>query len=398
MPDGNAMPRIALYLRDLGAGGVQRVMLDLALGLHARGCAVDVVVNRAAGVHAVPDGVRLVELKAGLGAALRGRYLPLRALPQQWRVLTRHVLLSRSGGKKRLPTLVDYLRENAPVALISAFPFCNVTALWAAKLAGVPTRVIVTEHSPLWMTNNPAWRSRLALARCTYPIADAIVAVSAGLADDLARSAGLPRERITVIHNPVVPLDLAERTAVPPPHPWLAERDGPPVIVAAGRLHAQKNFPLLLHAFARLRRARPARLVIFGEGENRARLEALARQLGLANDLALPGFIPNPYAAFARAALFVLSSDYEGLPGVLIQALACGCPVVSTDCPHGPAEILAGGRFGELVPVGDAERLAGAMARTLDRPLPAELLRGRGGEFGQARSVARYLDLATGNA
>jgi glycosyltransferase involved in cell wall biosynthesis len=196
----------------------------------------------------------------------------------------------------------------------------------------------------------------------------------------------------------VVLPDLTERAAAPAPHPWLAQRGGPPVVVAAGRLEGQKNFPLLLEAFARLRRERPARLLILGEGRKRAPLEEQARALGIEDDLALPGFIDNPYAAFSRAALFVLSSDHEGLPAVLIQALACGCPVVSTDCPHGPAEILDHGRYGELVPVRDAPALAAAMARTLDHPLPAQTLRARGGEFSLASSVNRYLELLGSHA
>src|SRR5690606_37626457 len=134
----------------------------------------------------------------------------------------------------------------------------------------------------------------------------------------------------------------------------------PPVLVAAGRLVPQKNFPLLLAAFAQLRAQRPARLLILGEGRERPRLEAAAHELGIAADVALPGHVDNPYAAYARASLFVLSSDWEGLPTVLIEALACGCPIVATDCPSGPAEILQGGRYGSLVPMGDAAALAQA--------------------------------------
>lgn len=187
--------------------------------------------------------------------------------------------------------------------------------------------------------------------------------------------------------------NLAELAAAPPPHPWLAQCDGPPVVVAAGRLDGQKNFTLLLEAFARMRLKRPAKLLIFGEGSKRPQLEARTQALGIDADVALPGFIKNPFSAFSRAALFVLSSDQEGLPGVLIEALACGCPVVATDCPSGPSEILDGGRFGELVPVGDADALAAAMARTLDCPLPAQTLRARGVEFSLASSVNHYLAL-----
>jgi glycosyltransferase involved in cell wall biosynthesis len=169
------------------------------------------------------------------------------------------------------------------------------------------------------------------------------------------------------------------------------------VIVATGRLAPQKNFPLLLQAFALLRRQRPARLLILGEGRLRPQLEALIAELGLGEDVALPGFVTNPYAAFARASLFVLSSDYEGLGNVLIEAMACGCPVVSTNCPSGPAEILEGGRLGELVPVKDAAALSAAMLRALDTPrASADALRRRGAYFSQERSAERYLELLFG--
>jgi glycosyltransferase involved in cell wall biosynthesis len=157
-----------------------------------------------------------------------------------------------------------------------------------------------------------------------------------------------------------------------------------------------KNFSLLLAAFARLRAQRPARLLILGEGRERLRLEAAAHELGIDADVALPGHVDNPYAAFSRASLFVLSSDWEGLPTVLIEALACGCPVVSTDCPSGPAEILERGRYGSLVPVGDAVALAHAMARTLDQPPAPETLRLRSEAFTLERSAGRYLDLLDG--
>jgi glycosyltransferase involved in cell wall biosynthesis len=282
--------------------------------------------------------------------------------------------------------------------LIAASPYCNLNAVWARRLAQVGTRVMLTEHSTLSRRiadkgrKGAKWRELPPLVGWVYRQAEAIVAVSQGVADDLSATAGLPRERITSIYNPVVTPGLAALAAAPAPHPWL-EDGGPPVIVAAGRMVPEKNFPLLIEAFARLRRTRLARLQILGEGEQRGELEALASQLGIAADVALPGFVANPYAAFARAALFVLSSDYEGLGNVVIEALACGCPVVSTDCPSGPAEILDNGRYGELVPVGDAAALSAAMGRALDAPPPREFLRRRGGDFTVENGTRRYLDL-----
>jgi glycosyltransferase involved in cell wall biosynthesis len=170
------------------------------------------------------------------------------------------------------------------------------------------------------------------------------------------------------------------------------------VIVAVGRLAAQKDFATLLRAFARVRERRPARLLILGEGRLRPALEALVAELGLGAAAAMPGYAENPFSALARADLYVMSSRYEGLPGALIQALACGCRVVSTDCPSGPAEILDHGRFGQLVPVGDAAALAEAMLAELDAPPDPERQRARAAQFSVPRAVDAYLDLLRGAA
>jgi glycosyltransferase involved in cell wall biosynthesis len=182
-------------------------------------------------------------------------------------------------------------------------------------------------------------------------------------------------------------------------HRWFRPA-APPVVLAVGSLSARKDFPTLVRAFARVRAERDCRLVILGQAaspkkteEKRGGLMALAGSLGVAADIDLPGFVTNPYAYLARAAVFVLSSAHEGLPGVLIEALACGCPVVSTDCPSGPAEILDGGRFGALVPVGDDQAMAAAIATTLDRPIEAATLRERATLFDVDRAVDRYLEL-----
>lgn len=227
------------------------------------------------------------------------------------------------------------------------------------------------------------------LARRFFPRADAVVASSRGVAEDLARAAGLPRERIVPIHNPVRIGEVRWRAREPAGHPWL-DGAGPPVVLAAGKLKPQKDFPTLLRAFARLRRRREVRLVVLGEGAGRPGLLALARELGVAADVALPGFVSNPFAFMARSALFALSSAWEGFANVIVEALACGCPVVSTDCPSGPSEILEGGRFGRLVPVGDPEALAEAMRGTLEAPPDPEALRKRAEEFGIELVAERY--------
>ncbi|MGD9299694.1 MAG: glycosyltransferase, partial [Thiohalocapsa sp.] len=185
---------------------------------------------------------------------------------------------------------------------------------------------------------------------------------------------------------------LAARAALPCPHPWLDEaaQHAAPVLLGAGRLERQKDFPTLLRAFAALRGERRCRLVLLGEGAWRHRLTAEAAALGVAADLDLPGFQSNPYPFLARARVFVLSSAWEGSPNVLTEAMALGTPVVATDCPSGPREVLADGRFGRLVPVGDAAALAKAMAATLANPLPAAVLQHAVAAYRSDASAAAY--------
>jgi glycosyltransferase involved in cell wall biosynthesis len=212
--------------------------------------------------------------------------------------------------------------------------------------------------------------------RWLYPRADAVVAVSKGVAQDLLNLMPQLKPKLTVIYNPVIDAAFYAKADAPVEHPWFQPHQ-PPVVLAAGRLVALKGYDTLLRAFARVRQQMPARLVILGEGSERPNLERLAAELGVAADVDMPGFDPNPFRYMKRAGVFVLSSRYEGLPNVLIQALACGCPVVSTDCPSGPSEILDGGRYGVLVPVDDVEAMARAIVRALlgqVAPAPAEWL------------------------
>jgi glycosyltransferase involved in cell wall biosynthesis len=200
-------------------------------------------------------------------------------------------------------------------------------------------------------------------------LAGQIVAVSLGAADDFSRMSGIPRDRIKVIYNPVLGPSLYQAAAEPLEHPWF-QTGQPPVVLGIGRLTAQKDFPNLIRAFALVRKKRDARLVILGEGEERPALKELMRSLDLERHVAMPGVLRNPYAYMKRAALFALSSAWEALPTVLIEALACGCPVASTDCPSGPREILQNGRLGRLVPVGNAETLAEAILAGLQGGFP----------------------------
>jgi len=355
--------RVALFLPNLSGGGAERVFALLAEGLAARGIETEVVLAEAAGprLAAVRASVPVVDLRAG---SMRRAVLPL----------------------------ARYLRRQRPDVLVGALGHANVVAVWARWLARVDTAVVVTHHISL-PSEKSSFGARLwfALRAWFYPRADAIVAVSGDMADDLARSIGVPRARIDMILNPVITPDLHALGASPLSHPWFAPGQ-PPVVVGIGRLERQKDFPTLIRAVARVRRSRPVRLLILGEGGKRPALEALVQALGLEEDVALPGFVENPYAYLARAQVFSLSSIFEGLPTVLIEALALGTPVVATDCRTGPREILDDGRLGRLVPMGQPEALAAAIAETLDRPpapVPAEDL----AAYRQADAADSYIRL-----
>jgi glycosyltransferase involved in cell wall biosynthesis len=279
--------------------------------------------------------------------------------------------------------------------LISSMDHANLVALWAAKLARRSTPVVVTLHTTV--SQAIPLRGRLItrlvarLARTFYPWAASVVAVSRGVADDFARNSGVARDRIRVVYNPVITPSVIALTQRTPDHPWFGPGQ-PPVILGVGRLTSAKDFPTLIRAFALFRQRRAGRLMIVGEGEERATLEALIAELGLGDHVALPGFRDDAPTFMAGADLFVLSSVWEGLPTVLIEALAAGTRVISTDCESGPREILQEGRLGALVPPGDAAALAEAMIDALDRPVstpPAEALT----PFTREAAVDHYLQL-----
>ena len=365
MPNRNAP--LAVFASFSGAGGVERMLVNLIRGFVERGQAVDLVLMRATSPH-------LARLPAAV---------------EQIRLGTSHSLLAA-------PALARYLRARRPAALLAAKDRAGRAAVVARALARTQTPLVLrlgTQLSTAMADRTPIERwLRYTPIRALYPAVDRIVAVSEGVAEDTARIARLPRERISVIRNPVITPELAPLAAAPCDHPWLAPGQ-PPVILGAGRLQRQKDFPTLIRAFARLAGELDARLMILGEGGKRPELESLIATLGLAERVALVGFQDNPYAYLARARLFVLSSAWEGSPNVLTEALALGVPVVSTDCPSGPSEILEAGRFGPLVPVGDVASLAEAMRQTLAAPLPSDRLRAAVEAYEQGRSAARYLEV-----
>jgi glycosyltransferase involved in cell wall biosynthesis len=333
---------VSIFLPDLPQGGTEKVMLRLAKGFVARGIAVDMILGTASGalLKAVPPGIRVVDLGAG-------------------RVLA------------ATPGLSRYLTRERVDILLTGKDHASVVGWWARKLSTSSTRVIATVHTP--PTANIEGYAGLTgrllphAVRFTLPRCDAVVAVSEAVAADLRR--GLPSlRRLTVIENPVLGPDIFEAAASPSQPEWLDESGRLPVVLFVGRLAPVKNLPMLIEGFARLQEQCAARLVVVGDGPERIRLETMVRSLGLNDRVHFTGFVATPYPLIARASVLALTSDYEGLPTVLIEALALGTPVVATDCPGGTRALLQDGRLGALVPVGDRSALTAALLQAIERP------------------------------
>ncbi|MGG4025966.1 glycosyltransferase, partial [Geobacillus stearothermophilus] len=259
-------------------------------------------------------------------------------------------------------------------------------------------RIIVTEHNTLSRTLlHPAnVRTKLMpfFMKLFYPMADHVIAVSNGVADDLSKTLNFSRSKIKVIYNPVVTDDLFEKADEEVDHRWFQDKQYP-VILAVGRLTEQKDYPTLIKAFYHVRQQRKAKLVILGDGEKREELLNLVKDMGLEQDVDIIGFVQNPYAYMKRCSVFVLSSKWEGLPTVLVEALACGANVISTDCPSGPREILDNGNYGKLVQVGDVEALTESILRCFSGSYDIDLdkLLSRSNDFHVEKIAREYIDL-----
>lgn len=368
---------IAIFMYGLAGGGVPRRNISLANALSAAGNRVALVVIDAYGElrRLVAPGVEVVDV-----SSWKGR------LPFVRRKRRHQFALAQKP-------LAVYLRRAKPDVLLSADNYANLAAVRAREISGWGGTLLLSQrnHTSTYAAQRPALISAI---RSEYPKADAVVAVSEGVAEDL-RHLGLPPHLVHTIYNPIVEPGFFEAAAQPVDHKWFG--GDLPVVLGAGRIGPQKDFPTLLRAFAKVRSMGvEARLVILGEGKTpqaRADLQALAGELGISEWVDIPGFVPTALPYISRADLFVLSSRWEGLPGVLIEALACGTPVVSTDCPSGPEEILQGGKYGPLVPMGDADALASAMAEVLRSPPDKENLKNRGNAFTSEAAVSNYMEL-----
>jgi glycosyltransferase involved in cell wall biosynthesis len=359
--------RLAIFVAFSGAGGVERVVHNLLQGLAAHDIDVDLlaVIGKKGWLPDIPwPNIRVIDLKV--------KHSHLALFP-----------------------LARYLRRERPDMLMVAKDRAIRIGVLARWLARVDTRLVGQLHnnvSGFLATKTPLQRwLRTAPMRWLFPYVDLIACVSEGVVEDTVSITGLPRERMVAIRSPIVTPDIYAKAEEPVDHPWFAE--SVPVILGAGRLTPEKDFATLIRAFQRVRQIQDCRLMIIGDGPLRQDLERLAAELGVAEAVALPGYRANPFAYMKRAALFVLSSAWEGSGNVLIEAMALGTPAVSTDCPYGPSETLADGRYGPLVPVGDDAAMAQAMLDTLARPLPADALKAAVAGFGMAFSTRRYLQV-----
>jgi glycosyltransferase involved in cell wall biosynthesis len=359
--------RIAIFAATSGHSGVDRVIRNLVRQFDAWGIGVDLLRIRGHG----PE------------------------IDDQSLTHTRLIDLGTAHVNSALPALVRWLRRQRPAALLTDKDRVNRVAILARALAGADTRLAVRLGTTVSVNlAGRGWlerRLQRASIRHLYPRADVVLVPSQAVADDLSGYTGLARDHIRVVRSPIVTPGLTELAAAPADHPWLA-RGEPPVIIGVGELGFRKDFATLVRAFAHVRRRRDCRLIILGRGRKGPELRTLAESLGIAADLDLPGFHPNPYAFMARAALFVLSSRWEGMPVALIEALACGTPAVATDCPSGPAELLTDGRCGTLVPVGDDLAMATAIDNWLDRRPDPALLEQAVAPYLSDVSARSYLD------
>jgi glycosyltransferase involved in cell wall biosynthesis len=362
--------KIALFIPSLHGGGAERVMANLANGLVARGYDVDLILIKAEGpyLEQLSDRVKIIDLNLS-----RLRYC--------------------------LPRLMRYLKNEKPDAMISSMGGANFFSILARRFLSLsfPLTVRVETAESLAIQHKNNWLNRCVFKANSYlySLPDYVVAVSKGVGVDLLNNYQLEKEKVCIIYNPIVNksifLLMKEEVSLPL---FLANEDIP-LIISAGRLETVKDYPTLIRAFKLLRERQDVRLLILGEGAERENLEKLIESLELQDNVWLAGFVSNPFAYMKKASLFVLSSIFEGFGNVIVEAMACGVPVVSTNCPSGPSEILENGKWGELVPVGDPAALAEAMAKSLNSKEKPDV-RKRAMDFTVDKAVEEHLNILFG--
>jgi glycosyltransferase involved in cell wall biosynthesis len=359
---------IDIFMPSLGGGGAEKIVIKLMEGLLDEGIGIKLILATKSGVlrDEIPEGIQIIDL-------------------------------NHSKTVFSLFSLTSYLRCNRPRILLSHLHRANRIAILANILTGRKTKVFIVEHNTISVVLKQCSSINRILLKFTYkylyPKSDMIIHVSKAAANDLERLFGWKSGTVKVAYNPVIRgSSFSSESKVKPPHPWMGSNQCP-VILGVGRLTRQKNFLLLIEAFAKLREIIDCRLIILGEGEDRDMLKSRILELRIADYVDMPGFVRNSLDYMTYASVFVLSSEWEALPTVLIEALASGCPVVSTDCPSGPLEILENGKFGILVQLNDPEKLAESIKNILVDPPERNNLKKRGMEFSIKNATTKYIEL-----
>ena len=361
-------PLITFFIPDLSVGGAERVTVNIVNGLARRGFNIELLVSRNRG-----------PLRAELDDSI-----PVREL---WPYRT-----SLLGVAAHIPALTTYFRKKRPAIFIPQLEHPSIVSLVAAGISQTDCIVVPTQHSSFGPTIDETLKDGIVhtLVPHLYPRADGVIAVSSGVATSLVNNMALGPKDITVLHNPVEVEDIMPLSKEEAPHQWLADPDIE-AIVFVGRLAAQKDLLTWIDVFHELHSKRPrTRGIIVGTGPKQGELQDYAREMGLEESISFPGFVKNQYAYMGHADAFLLTSHYEGLPTVLIEAMASGCPVVSTDCPSGPREILRDGELGPLAPIGDVQHLVQSLELVLSEPPSAEFLIERAMDFSPETVFERY--------
>lgn len=397
----NKSHRVAFFLHSLSEGGVASSFLRLINRFSEDGYIVDLLVAKT-------KSNQLLDLPSNLNL------IQLKHTPKSYVRLLAYYIYFKHPGKWILPfllpyrlkrdfasllNLIRYLNNRQPDILFTGPTFPNLVALLAKQISTANSKVIISEHNTLSyeLSNRPKnkqWKFIKPFVKQFYPTADKIIAVSDGVKQDLIDNFYVNKNNIKRIYNPVISNDIQDLSLESVNHNWFNKKKLP-VILGVGRLLSQKDWPTLIRSFALLQNYLEARLIILGEGKQRDYLEELIDIFGLRQYVDMPGYVANPYAYMSKADLFVLTSKYEGLGNVIIEALACGCPVVSTNCPSGPAEILQYGKFGKLLPVGDYESIAYAMFESLIDYQYCDNLRRRSQLFAVENAYKEYLKFIT---
>ncbi len=363
----NSESKIALFIPSLRGGGAERVFVNLANEFSNRGLNVDLILTEKVGPYI--------------------------------QNLSREINIVDLNSKRALSSLfplIKYIKKEEIDVLISALPHLNIITILANTFSLNKVKVIVTEHNYFSEEQKSVSFLKRVITKLfiklIYGKAKAVVAVSQGVADDLVENISIKRSNLYVIYNPINIEIISKESKKEVEHKWLKNKKRP-VILSVGRLTKQKDFPTLIKAFAKLREKKEIKLIILGEGEDREKLEILIKELKLENDINMRGFVDNPYSYMLNSDVFVLSSIYEGFGNVLVEAMACGTPIVSTDCLSGPAEILENGEYGRLVPVGDINALVRAIKETLKNPIDKKIIQERAKYFSTENAVEKYLKL-----